>query len=379
MPDRAKEAEVSAATQTPAIKLEKTISLRDILERLERDDTWKLLEIFDKLPLEEIRKKIIRRLSDYQPHEVYSEIADGVEERIRQLHVDYRERDYWGGLLSWYIANSPAETAMAVRAIEFAIDFSEKFNEELTVAKEISGRLKKTPDLYWQAPSMRRFIDKLISGLCFEYSTVEWTQAERAIRRIVQVCDITYLPQIKKLLGLFERGVYKLAQHEGDEFAFGQNLQFLKDAVRILKQAQQEQTPDLNAAVGSYLRERASLAGSVIVRLEYQQENDPSKLTVPVEVVVKLELTDPIEAAKLALVLKQCYVRLWGEGFTGTKILGTDESVKDYFLGPKGAVFNDQFQCGFSTFPSRGSNRFWLYFLDDKKEFAKVARYLIIG
>ena len=378
MPDRAKEAEVSVATQTPVIKLEKTVNLKDIFEQLERDNTWRLFEIFDRLPLDEIRKRIIRRLSDYRPHEVYSEIADGVEERIRQLRAN-NERDYWRGLLSWYIANSPDDTAVAVRAIEFAIAFSDEFGEEWDVAKEVSGRLRKAPGLYWRAPSMRRFIDKLISGLCFEYRERQWTQVERAIRRIVQVCDITYLPQIEKLLSLFEKVVYKLAQHEDDEFAFGQNLQFLRDTARILKQAQKEQMPDLNVAVGSYLRKRAGLTGSVIVRLEYQQESDPAKLMVPVEVVVRLELTDPTEAAKLAPVLEQCYVRLWGEGFTGTKILGTDELVRDYFLGPKGAVFNNQLWCGFSTFPSCGSNRFWLYFYDEKIEFAKVARYLIVG
>lgn len=371
---------MSAIIQIPTIKLEKTVSLEQIFRKIECGKTWELLDIFDRWPLSEVREKIIQRLSGYRPHQVYDKLADGVEERICQLRVNYDERDYYRGLFSWYIANSPLDGGEAVRAIEFAIAFSDKFNnEEMTVAKEVFGRLKKTPDLYWQVPSMRCFINKLISGLCFEYSEQQWTQVERAIRRIAQVCDTTYLPCIEGLLVLFKKGAYKLAEREGDEFTFGQNLQLLKDAVEILKQALREQTPDLNMAVGSYLRRQADLTGSVIVRLEYQQESDPAKFTVPMEVVVRLELTDPTEAAKLAPILKQCCVRLWGEGFTGTKILGIDDPVKDYFWGPKGAVFNDQLQCGFSTLPSRGSNRFWLHFLDDKKEFVRVARYLIVG
>jgi len=377
MPDRAKEA-VMFTTQTPAIELEETVSLEQILGRIERDSAWDLLNIFDRWPLYEIRGKVIRTLLD-KPHHVYLQLADGVEERIRQLRTENYERDYWRGLLSWYIANSlPFDSAVAVRAIEFAIAFSEEFSEEVEVAKEVSGRLKKTPDLYWKVPSMRRFTDKLTLGLCPEYPIWQWTQVERAIRRIVQVRDITYLPRIENLLNLLKRGVYKLREHEGDEFTFGQNLQFLEDAARVLKQAQQEQEPDLNVAVGSYLREKAGLTGSVIVRLEYQQESDSSKLVVPIEVVVKLELTDPAETLKLALILERHHVRIrwYGEGFTGTKILGTGEAIKGYI--PPVAQFNDQLQCGFSTFPSRGSNRFWLDFVDDKKEFARVAHYLII-
>ncbi len=383
MPDRAKEAEMSAIAQTSAIKLEKTVSLEQIFRKIECGKTRELLDIFDKWPLDEVRGKVTRRLFDW-PHQVYLELAGKVEERIRQLHTDY-EDDYWRKLLSWYIANSSTDTAttVAVRAIEFAIAFSEEFNEESVVAKDVSGKLKKVPELYWQVPSMRRFIDKLISGLCFGYSERQWIQAERAIRQIVWVHDITYLPQIERLLGSFQNGVYKLCEREGDEFTFGQNLQFLRDAARILKQAQREQTPDLNVVVGSYLRELAGLTGSVIVRLEYQEESDSAKLKVPMDIVVKLELTDPAEASrltasKLAFFLERRNIRIrwYGEGFTGTKLLNTGKAVEGYI--PPAAQFDDQLQCGFSTFPSRGSNRFWLYFLDDKKEFAKVARYLIV-
>ena len=365
---------MSAIAQTPAIKLEKTVDLEKIFEKIKYGSAWELLDIFDKWPLGQVRREVIQRLLD-RPHEVYAELADGVEERIRQLRIS-RESDYWKPLLSWYIASSPPNK-VAVKAIEFAIAFSEEFQGEWEVAKEVSRKLEKDPGLYWEAPSLRCFLDKLISGLRLEYFESQWAQAERAIRRIVRVRDITYLPRIEKLLGLFERGVYKLlAPHEGDEFTFGQNLQFLKDAVRILKQAEREQMPDLNVAVGSYLRERAGLSGSVIVRLEYPQDGNPANPTAPVEIVVKLELTDPAEVAKLAPVLKQCHVEWYGEGFTGTKLLGADEGVKGVFS--RKCTFNDQLQCGFSTSLSRGSNRFWLTFLDGKKEFAKAARYLIV-
>lgn len=361
-------------TNQPAIKLEKTVDLEKIFEKINHGSAWELLNIFDKWPLDEIRRRIIRGLLDW-PHEIYPELAGELEERIRQLHANH-ERDYWKGFLSWYIANSPSR--VAVKAIEFAINFSEEFREESEVAKEISGRLKVNPGFYWEVPSLRRFFDALISGLAFEYSLNQWIQVERAIRRIVQVRDTTYFSQVISLFVSFERKVYKLREYEGDEFTFGQNLQFLKDATLILKQAQQKQMPDLSVAIGSYLREQADLAGSVIIRLEYQQESDPAKLMVPVEVIIRLELTDPAEAAKLAPILERCHVEWWGEGFSGTKFLGTG-GVSEGCFNPKEAPPDGRFQCGFSTFPSSGSNRFWLTFFDGKREFARVARYLVVG
>ncbi len=372
---------------------QKTVGLEQIFKEIEHGSTWKLLEIFEQWPMDKVRKRVIQELLKGR-NQVNQELADRAEELIRQLRVN-NDSDYYRGLLSWYVVDSSLDNedeldneddetiTAAIRAIEFAIAFSEKFNEELTVAKEISEKLKKAPGLYWQVPSMRNFINKLISGLSPEYSVREWTQAERAIRRIARVEDITYLSWIEKLFGSFANGDYKLGKHEDDEFTFGQNLQFLRDAERILNRAQQEQTPDLNMVVGSYLRKRAGLTGSVIVRLEYQQESDPAKLTVPMKIAVKLELTDPSEASKLASVLKQCSIGWYGEGFGGVEILDTGKPVKGYI--PPKAQFNDRFQCGFSAFPSRGSNRFWLSFFDKDKdrdlnnEFARVARYLIVG
>lgn len=366
----------------------RTVSLESLLEQARR----KPFEVFRACPIAEVRQACLKALRDNP----YYQIGEGISpEQLEGLIRDLRAAhgDFWEELFHWYAQfageKKHLHTGEAVRALEFAIDFSLRDRGVLhEAAKAVSDKLRKQPRLYWEAPSMVEFLQELLAVIRHEqggYDAGAWHLTERAVRRIVAAEDVTFLGHLAELHRLHRDGVIQPSQfcQREDPFVGVMNEALLAEAIRQLSAAKEAQTPDLDARVGSALRQKAGLEGSVVVELDYPFPGSfRAAANEPVAVLVSLRATRDSEREKILAVLTGVTVELQSECSLGVKHREKEGSGPEWLPIGEGwgfgvtRKFTDKAVCEFLVRSLSGRRRLWLKFRDGERELASLAIYL---
>lgn len=397
------------------IEFRKTVKVAELLGKLEAsrgEHPWGFVEAFDACPVDVVREACIRGLTEYSDRSgnfISRELAEWAESRVHDLRSHHD--DLWLQLLNWYVHGVKTIYSsdgkhrwgyddIPIRAIEFAIEFFHESDfRRGQIAKVVLEKVRHDPYLYWLSPSMPRFLEKLL-GLGvdlvekrLDYDEEHWSMAERAIRRIDQVEDTTFLEQLKDLARCFEQGTIRTFKLPGlpepsDPFAHPRNTTLLRTVVERLEKARKEQTPDLNASVGASIREKAGFIGSagVIVKYPKRVKYGPS-----VTISVQVTSTKPREDnSKWIAAFDRFSIGWLGEGFLAASSLTTNESQAEKGKTELTARFGDPVDsCTFRAIPTKGNNRFWLTFRyeggvgseglrEPGTELAKTAGYILL-
>lgn len=361
----------------------KAVPFQDLLKEAERNP----IATFDEWPIKEVRDVCVRKLEFIS---LDTAKAEWLEKRILMLAKE--REDYWEKLLFWYIFS---EKWLEIRALEFAISLlKEKEVNEASVFKGVSkivaGKISRDPSLYWYIPSIRDFIQLSLSVLKPKYkgddtySDSRWYLLERAVRCLLKVEDIGFLPELEGILPPLEKEEMKPFEDVGEhDITRVQHIAFLKEAIEILTRARTAQTPDINLVFGNYLRGKAGLSGSVIARLSHKifcdtVSTDEGEQTQKIEISLSFEPTKPEEGEKLLTVLQKYRLSFDGEGFVWPGGLTYEECDKwaEQFLSHH-AYSNhilslekgfEGLGCCFSAYATKGINRFSVELRKGEKE-----------
>ncbi len=335
------------------------------MEEILREARMQPLVTFDLYPVVEVRDQCIRTLEVegnwnsgyYLPAD--TESASGWAER--RIYVLRGLGDpLWKKLLEWYVYHAGTygrgrfdfDEETVVLAIEFAIALAQR--ERLGQAEAVhavSSRLRRDSRLYWHAPSMRSFLEWLLStDETGKNSATEWCAgwalAETAIRRIVEAEDITFLPRLESLAGVENWEVVR----GSDPFGLAHQSAIISRAVTMLREARERQMPDLSSTVGARLRREAGFWSRVVVGVDW-----PRRVKQGEEVQVRIWFSNPEEITRLARVTPRISVFCEVEGFNPPE--------------PKTMIFRHASVFEQVTLkPTRGNKRFWLTFCLAKKE-----------
>lgn len=315
---------------------------------------------FDRCPIADVRGECIKTLEEREwgvsgsslPADVEN-LSDWAENRICALLE--RHDLLWKRLLEWYVFHAGSygrgrcDEETAVRAIEFAVTLAKEqgWMAHADAVHSIFSRLRRDGFLYWHVPSMKSFLEWLLSTETKRNSATSWSfgwsSAERAVRRIVGAEDVTFLSRLEGLAGVENWEVV------GGSDPFGLAIQsaVIVRAVKMLREAREKQMPDLNATVGARLRKEAKLSGSVAVHVNY-----PESVTVGEEALIRVWFgvtTKASEVDELVKILPRLSVHLKCEwlAFTGQPYLAFESGSDAARVTVK---------------PTRGNNRFWLSF-----------------
>jgi len=300
-----------------------------------------IFSAFDRFPFYDLRAQSM----EYLEKNVNADSThDWAEPRIAWM---FRHDDPLAmRLLSWYVFTT-ANRGYARRALEFAISIPNPKTDSrrAELDKMINKRLTGRDDLYWGSTSVWKYLrrtlamaqDPFNSANPYAYPEANWILTERAVRRIVQVRDISSFPEVAELARFHKRGMIYPAD-KAKEFDRNQHQVFLDTAVNILKKAERSQCPDYNAKLFSRFREFFKSLDVEIVH---------PTMCVPGETVeIRVKGThwcykdgNPVLA-----------VRWRGEGFSSVV---PPESRVQFDLG-SGCIFRDVAPGGVS--------RFWLTF-----------------
>lgn len=341
-----------------AVEVRPSVTMDQVMEEARR----RPLEVFDSYPIQEIREVCIKALEDGGWNLPWnlpkSEIlANWAENRIEVL-ISWKD-PMWKKILNWYVFNAGSgaggyfiSVKVAVRAVEFAIATA-SFGGSLAgeAGHCVSARLQRNPELYWQVPRMKEFLEMSLFPRSDEIGRVSWrfgwtSAAERAIRRITDARDTTFLPLIRQL-AIEDRW---LAPVPADPFALPAQSAVLCKAAEMLAEAVKDQTPDLNSTVGARLREDGGLRGSVAVSVDYPERVEVGARLVLIRVLFTTTRAD--EKEQLSQILPRLKVFWEGEGFDPAgRIRG--EITIDTASGVGGVEM---------TVTTRGRKRFWVVF-----------------
>lgn len=363
-------------------KLSPTVPLQSLLREAEHEPfkmlvEWPLQEVREAC-LEALRRKPYGWIGDYRIS------ANQIEEVIRAFRKAREE--LWEKLFDWYIhfagEGKDFDITRGTRAVEFAIALAEENPNVLhETAKAVCDKLRHRSQLYWEVARVPAFLESLLAAVKKEkggYSAGAWHLTERAIRRIAAAEDVTFLGHIVELLRLHRDGT--IQPDYGDPFARVQNEALLAEAIRRLVEASHAQTPDLSATVGSALRQKAGLEGSVVVEVEYPTIS-VSAGDNPVAVRVSFGVTGRGQE-KLLAAFGDVAVTLQSDGTIELKRLQEDSGF-DEWLTMTGdwwrtvtRAFTGTLSCEFLVRSRPGRRRLWLSFKDGKTELAERAIYI---
>lgn len=298
-------------------------------------------------------------------------------------------------MFHWYVQfageGKHFHTDEAVRAVEFAIDFSRApvgYDVRGEAAKAVSYKLRRARRwLYWEAPSMPEFLRELLGAIREDrggYSAASWHLTERAIRRIVAAEDVTFYSHLVELHRLHRDGTIQPSEfcQREDPFVRVRNDALLAEATHLLAAAQEAQTPDLGVRVGSLLRKKAGLEGSVVVEVDYPIPGDHPTPTANESVAVRVlvGVTRDGEQKKLSSALGEFSVELQSEGRIEVKHMEGESAMEWRVIGEGwGAIrrgFSETFVAEFLVRSKAGRRRLWLSIRDGKTELAARAIYL---
>ena len=366
--------------------LSSTIPLQSLL----REAEYKPFNTLAACPLEEVRNACLETLRRQPYGRIGVEASrDRIEELIRAFR---KAHDHiWQELFNWYVhfagEGKNFDASEGARAIEFAIALSKEDSSVLhEAAKVVADKLRQRPHLYWEAARVSAFLKLLLlSAIQREkgYGAGTWRLTERAIRRIIAAEDVSFLGHIEELYRLHRDGTIKpdeFYQHD-DPFARVQNEALLAETVRRLGEASNEQTPDLGVTVGSILRQKAGLKGSVVVEVEC-----PSRLRAGQErhaaaVRIAFRATKDSEREMLLAALGKVTVELQSDGSLEVQRQNEEPGYGEWHMIGDGwstatRSFTDKPDCKFLVRLCPGRRRLWLTFKDGKTELAVMAAYI---
>lgn len=355
-----------AVSRSVAHAVAGTIRASVNLKKLRDDARIDPMDTFEAFPVEEVRRWCI----DALPRRItITEVqAAWAETRVRDLLT--MNDGLWKELLAWYLY-AESEEELTIRALEFAINLCRHDPRSLgAISKLVAGRLAGDGGLaiYWRVPSLRWFLRELLDGIDFSlrqmvpvYSEVDWHQAERAIRRIVEVGDTIWLPDLETIYGRHEEG--RVRPISGvNAFDRVSHRAILGEAVRLLKEAYEQEVPNLTAAFANYLERRGGVR-AVAVELHYDQvmvTADAAKHG-SWSVAVEVTTTRPEDRPGLIAALVGINVIAEAEGFTEPLqpawTSGISQPREGRFLDDRRRAI-----CIFSGQPTPGTNRFRLHF-----------------
>lgn len=354
---------VRMTANTEEVLFKKTISLEEIRKRIIIADGP--LNVFDEWPVREIREECLAMLEQMS---IANEYAGWFENRISSCLEN--DDHLWQRLLSCYIFRSCNVIHSQARALEFAIGLAKEKRFAHwgvgEISKLVAGKIKQNPELYWRVPSMHEFLNLLISWFLKQssgemtdpstyYTDTQWHEMERALRIALAARDTTLLPVFETVFEKLNLGLKKPTECFKDDLMISSHIAFLSGAISVLKRAEKDQNPDLNAtAVGVFLRKKADISGNVGVYVGYAKRVF-DRNSIPV--TIRLFPTNPAERDRLCAAHSYCRVRIRGEGCCTVSIPHATQQSSEVSND-----FDENLSCHFLVFPSRGMNRFWLRF-----------------
>lgn len=227
----------------------KTVDLERVIEKINSYQYYPrdLVSLFDEYPIFAVRKAILERWLDH-PVEVLDWQVDWIEARICDLKTEEGEMhpNFWKELISWYIFGTKGK--LANRAFDFAVGIAKKsylYLYRSDILKIIAGKLDRSPEIYQdiETPSLRLFLESfLVQAYQPNFTIYDSTMVDikRVVRCAVKVGDWRFLPLVEQVL-------YKLSNQRRperydfrEEVEFKENLAFLKEAARLLREKTEE-------------------------------------------------------------------------------------------------------------------------------------------
>lgn len=377
-----------------------TESMDAILGNMRGDypEPYKVMGIFDCYPIAEIRERCVKALLFSHSRGSYHDSVEWAKRRIPVLlqSKNHCEEGFGKKLLEKMVFETDSDCQGD--CLEFALQHYRREGYDISrdAFKILSNALQKNTTLYWKAPSIRFFINRMLAKAeRGRYSDWNWTEVQRAIRHIVKQGDVTYLPVIEKILDWHTQGLitYEPVCGEKEVFLPAQNQVFLQSAVDYLEGIKKEQWPDCNI-LASAINAGAELSGGVDVDINFMNDNGELILqrdsADEMEIVICLRLKAQGEIEKLKTFLQKCFVSWHSEGFEGVKPITPAPREGDiYFRGQDKALFAQSdsnpltFSAGFKAKSTIGNNRFSLLLdlgsdeeHDDELE---LTGYVIVG
>ena len=332
--------------------------------------------VFQEIPIAEVRDYCLKCICDARREKANTlEKAQLAENIISTLIFKKESDEYWLKLLNWYIFSS--ELWLTGQSLEFATNLAMgPGNEHLgKISKDILGKIKDNPDLYWFVPSVRGFVLMLLSALRSRYGVygeTDWIQIERTVRTvIIHVKDIGLLPRLEKIYSDLKEGQIKLIplgkslSSEEERLNRAGRVGILQGAIEILKEAKEEQTQDINVVIGEFLRKKVGLSKNVMARLDYPEHVTPIKdesgadVMAGVRISLDLKTENDWEKQKLVSFLEEWEVEFKGEGFINPRVFGNMHNENEYLNRPYklglGKIVNLRWYL--SAIPTKGINR----------------------
>lgn len=201
--------------------MKKSISIDSILMKAAQDP----FKTFEEWPLLDVRRKCLEVMSDERNYcySISPGTADWAEKAIDDLVVN--NDAIVDELVQWYLFR-PKDEDIIARALKFVIGLKAKnqiwYGYERT-SKLIAGRVKKDTEKFeckYLCP-MPVFLKNYIKEIFNEfkedgqsragYDRSDWHCLERALRIISDVKDFSLLPEIEKIILLYqERKIYSV-------------------------------------------------------------------------------------------------------------------------------------------------------------------------
>lgn len=248
--------------QTEAPKVEKTLSIAEIVERV-RGRLYRPLYAFIKYPFVEVREVCLATMRSWDPYYDSGtfnvpEIAETAEGAIRDLLA---QRDEFGKRLLEVYVFGFRENQVA-RPIGFLLSLTSYFGAQADcpvdhrdVSKMLHGILKKGswPDnmshiYYGEISGVRNFV-RLVVGRFIEngmssirvngdnaYNDFEWYPLERVLKIVAWAGDDSLLPQVEDIISLHETGKF-FPREDSERFGLKreQCLAFLRRIRKLLR------------------------------------------------------------------------------------------------------------------------------------------------
>lgn len=211
------------------------------------------LEMFEKYPFIEVRKKCLEEMKKVFIQDFHAEWA---EECVIDL---LKQNDSFADdILSWYLFSikfdSLRKNELDVRSIEFVINLGKNMPRFWMdkASKLVAGKLLRddldAPSwlIYREIPSLHEFLGKLLNGLKSDsskergYFNNDWYCAERAQSIILKFRDHSFLTEIENLCSMYKKGEIKPNQSVFREDAMCKHIAGLIFLKRVLRKAKRE-------------------------------------------------------------------------------------------------------------------------------------------
>lgn len=217
---------------------------------------------FEEYPFLKIREAIIQEMKHTECDEEWVEKWIGILDCMSRGNPsrDENNKNLCWNLFQWYVVGSHrGSNEHRIHALEYActkiLDGSLKSIDANSISKIICRDVKFNKELWYEIPSMRKLILKMLYRICPLgserncYSEKDWMQTARAIECIIQLGDVSYISHLEEISKILRFG--KLTCSYEDFAAQEMHRTFLGKAITVLDENRKTQWPKINDFSGA--------------------------------------------------------------------------------------------------------------------------------